>query len=275
VLCDPNFNLSIDTTNGIVNFYSPSISLFPNKYFWIFGDGDTSSANPVIHHYKKKGDYAVYFAVTSHNQNNSVWCQISTYKIINIPNTVVCAASVAFTMAPDSSAALTWNVTPVYLPTTASAIWYWGDGTSTSGFNPSHTYTIPGIYNICVAVTDTCGAIDTACITSNIMKSSNSSGLIYTVNVVSNFMPISSLSVKNIINDNIKLNIYPNPNNGSFKIESSAKGEYKILNSLGKEIKSIYLDGKNDIDLSLELSNGIYCIVGSSSGISRKMVVSK
>lgn len=42
--------------------------------------------------------------------------------------------------------------------------WYWtfGDGGSSAQQNPTHTYTTPGVYQVCLVATDTCGS-DTSC----------------------------------------------------------------------------------------------------------------
>lgn len=41
--------------------------------------------------------------------------------------------------------------------------WTFGDSSSESGENPTHTYAEPGIYDVCLTVTDPYGALDTEC----------------------------------------------------------------------------------------------------------------
>lgn len=43
-----------------------------------------------------------------------------------------------------------------------NATWYFGDNTTSTQFNPSHTYTQPGLYNVSLAVNSACGADSTA-----------------------------------------------------------------------------------------------------------------
>lgn len=84
--------------------------------------------------------------------------------------------------------------------------------------------------------------------------------------------------------ENIELlEVYPNPNNGSFKLEIIAKisnsSELNIYNSMGMQVYSqnVFLkSGLNSIDFSQEyLSNGIYILSINSNGkyFSQKIVV--
>jgi PKD repeat protein len=271
--CNANFIVSPDSSGGVW-FISNSIGVAPNtSYVWSFGDGTAGFGQSINHLYNSNGQYTVTLIISTVDSFNNIFCFDSTSNQVIIGT--ACNANATFTMAPDSTAALTWMAMPVYAPTTVSAVWYWGDGTSTSGFNPSHTYLAPGIYNICVIVTDACGAMDTACITSNIMKSSNGSGLIYTVNVISNFTP---LGIQNVINDNVKLNIYPNPSNGEFTISSKSETQFSVMNELGQIVKTEAINAANNFSVKVSgLNSGVYFIVANSQNTTyrKKIVVTK
>jgi photosystem II stability/assembly factor-like uncharacterized protein/PKD repeat protein len=277
--CDASFYYGPDSS-GVYLFLSTSTGVMPNTtYTWSFGDGSFGIGESTTHTYSIIGVYNVTLVINSFDPLTGNICTDS----ITIPANITyagapCIASVNFTMVPDTSAALTWMAMPVYAPTTVSAIWYWGDGTSTAGFNPSHTYLAPGIYNICVIATDACGAMDTACITSNIMKSSNGSGLIYTVNVISNFTPQGALSIKNAVLDNIKLNVYPNPNSGEFTISAKSETQFSIMNELGQIIKTNATNAANNFSVKVSgLNSGVYFIVANSQNTTyrKKIVVTK
>ncbi|MEZ4916905.1 MAG: T9SS type A sorting domain-containing protein [Chitinophagales bacterium] len=54
----------------------------------------------------------------------------------------------------------------------------------------------------------------------------------------------------NSINKSNNITLYPNPNKGSFIVETEEQTPYKIYDLLGKEIKSgVLKEGKNQIDL--------------------------
>jgi PKD repeat protein len=264
-----SFNYSIGA-GGLVTFNNISTGIPSNpNYQWVFGDliGYSNLANPQYIYTKNDS-----FKVTLVMQDSIIGCYDDTSIYISISNVIpICTASAYFEIEKDTTTSLKWRIIPTYSSSLLSAKWFWGDGTSTAGFYPSHTYASAGVYNVCLEVTDSCGAKDTLCNYNYVYKSANQLGAVISIDVVSNIIGglnfVRAASIEN-------LRVYPNPNNGSFKLESNTKGDFKIMNSLGREINSIYLDGMNDKDISLELSNGIYYIVGGS-GISRKIVISQ
>lgn len=72
------------------------------------------------------------------------------------------------------------------------------------------------------------------------------------------------------INDIIKLendiDIYPNPNNGEFKILANDNKEYKLYNAFGVEVKSFKLTKNEIYKVDLLLPNGIYYLQTINSG---------
>ena len=83
------------------------------------------------------------------------------------------------------------------------------------------------------------------------------------------------------INDphlNNLMKIVPNPNNGTFVIESSFKGDYSIVNSLGQTVLVMSLNSENNYSANIDkLSNGIYFIIGYNANqfVKQKIVVTK
>ena len=75
-----------------------------------------------------------------------------------------------------------------------------------------------------------------------------------------------------------KFIIYPNPNNGIFRIESAAASQISIINQTGQTIRQLSLAKANDFTITVsDLSEGIYFVVGQNDrGIFRqKVVISK
>jgi hypothetical protein len=77
----------------------------------------------------------------------------------------------------------------------------------------------------------------------------------------------------NEINDpNGKVNLYPNPSNGNFSIETEQDSEFKLMNQLGQVIQVINLTQENNFKTSVnQLSQGVYFISGN--GIIKKIIV--
>ncbi len=81
--------------------------------------------------------------------------------------------------------------------------------------------------------------------------------------------------IEEFTNNNEQLNIYPNPNNGSFVIEpsSATKQTMQVYDINGKLVLSQTINGKTSIDAS-SLNEGVYNIsLQSNEGIINKRVV--
>lgn len=77
--------------------------------------------------------------------------------------------------------------------------------------------------------------------------------------------------VKEYRNESVE--VYPNPNNGSFTINGSKMGHYFIINSIGQIVSEFFIDEqKQNINIS-NLPSGIYQIKGND--ISKKIIVLK
>ncbi len=77
---------------------------------------------------------------------------------------------------------------------------------------------------------------------------------------------------------NSQLSVYPNPNNGEFKLRSDLDITVSIVNELGQTVKTIELSDANNREMTVSnLSNGIYFVVGQNNSqvIKQKIVVTK
>lgn len=89
---------------------------------------------------------------------------------------------------------------------------------------------------------------------------------------------INTVGIENIVKNNNQLTIYPNPNNGSFIIESASEGVYLIINELGQTIQLVQLSSSNKYSMNIDnLNSGIYFIVGfnNEKQTKQKIVVTK
>ncbi len=133
---------------------------------------------------------------------------------------------------------------------TNATSWFWdfGDGTTSSEQNPSHTYETYGDYTVSLTTTNDAGCTDAA---------------IQTIDI--NDSTVSTESLEGDINT---LDIYPNPTNNnltvSIALENSTSLNIKLLDVLGRTIKTIeqdsFLSGEIVLDMS-SMQSGIYYIV--------------
>ena len=140
--------------------------------------------------------------------------------------------------------------------------WSWGDGSFSTGATPTHTYSSAGYYNICLAIHDAVGCIDTFCYNSYLNRLSSNSTMI-TVNVVNSVTGIS----EQLLNDHSLL-ISPNPSTGKIQITKSINNvapiQCEIWNVMGEMVFKTQLQTSNwKLEATLDVSflkKGIYII---------------
>ena len=188
-----------------------------------------------------------------------------------VGNTYSCAVSSA-TCTPaanfnllHASAAHTWNAYPAFSTNTTNAKWYWGDGSSSIGFHPNHTYSVTGTYSICVTAYSACG--DSAVFCRN-----NDTSAIY-INILNR----ATTGIEQVSGGNNQVSVYPNPTNGVLNVELgllNEKTEITIIDVLGNIVmQSIIYNLKSIIDIS-HLNKGIYFLrVETNEGTTIKKII--
>ncbi len=248
--------------NGLVNFSSTSTGTNAlTGYSWNFGDGNNGTGANTSHVYNN-GNYIATLNAVNYSVNPSC-SDTSSHSII--VNTNTCIANANFSIAPTATAQY-WNVIPAAPANVSSAIWTWGDGSSSNILYTSHQYSAAGTYSICLTVTVNCGATSYHCSSYYIFRSSeqDNSAMIY-VNVIDPyiFMANSNIEMKSIL-----YTIYPNPSNGDFNLNVSGLDyglvKVSISKIIGTQVFETEVEASNG-SLSKELhvnylSNGIYFV---------------
>jgi PKD repeat protein/uncharacterized protein YjdB len=125
-------------------------------YNWVFGDGTSSALSAPTHTYGTSGYYTVTLFAT-----NSKGCEgslvRSNYIHVYTPATVSFGSTHTFSCKPPAAVPFT-NSTTGTSPLTY--LWSFGDGTSSAGTAPTHTYTLSGAYSVKLKVTDGKGCVD-------------------------------------------------------------------------------------------------------------------
>jgi hypothetical protein len=136
----------------------------------------------------------------------------------------------------------------------ASFLWHFGDGNTSTAENPEHVYEQEGVYTVKLFVENNCG-VDSA------------------INVVE-FLKLNTSKIQQH-----SFNIYPNPSRGCLFVESTIQGNFyiQIINNLGQiicENKSIIDNQTTMIDVS-GIHSGLYYlrIVAESIDVTKKFIV--
>ncbi|MDT8357568.1 MAG: PKD domain-containing protein, partial [Methanomicrobiaceae archaeon] len=122
---------------------------------WSFGDGATSSAQNPSHTYTAAGTYTVSLTVAcadgTDTETKSGYITVRTpvpaAEFTAAPTTGTYPLTVAFTDQSNGDGITAWK-------------WDFGDGTSSTAQNPSHTYSVAGTYTVSLTVTNA-GGTDT------------------------------------------------------------------------------------------------------------------
>jgi PKD repeat protein len=177
-------------------------------------------------------------------------------------------------MSKDSTQTLTWNAYPSYPGNISAASWNWGDGSSSSGFYPSHTYSAAGVYTVCLSASVTCGNNTVTCVSSSIYKpaAGGEGGGMIVLNVVD----LATVGLKN--NNKTVIRIFPNPTTGLLHLQlpSGEQVSVVVCDVSGKTVFKSELSASGELDLST-LENGIYFIKASNSASewNHRVVLSK
>ncbi len=148
----PNAGFAANTTaaqtGDPVQFTSNSTG-YPSLYQWSFGDGSSSQNESPVHTYAAPGTYSVSLTVTNVGGTDSV--EYSDY--ITVVGEPLLAAS--FTAdATTGPTPLTVKFTDTSIGAITSWLWNFGDGSTSTERNPTHTYTIPGTYTVSLNVSN-------------------------------------------------------------------------------------------------------------------------
>lgn len=138
------------------------------SWMWDFGDGTTSNAQNPSHSYTSTGTFNVCL-IASSICGADTFCQ--SVIISCVPPTAGFSSSVT-----DSIATFINNSSANSIAYT----WTFGDGGTSTAVNPTHTYSAPGTYTVCLVVSNTCG-LDTICQTVTITCTNPTAG--YTVSI--------------------------------------------------------------------------------------------
>ena len=155
-----------------------------------------------------------------------------------------------------------------------SYTWDFGDGTTSNLPHPTHTYANNAIYSLCLNVRtasgDSCSFCQNIGIDSiGVLSRPTTGGFNINVQNAPNATGINQ-------NQTTNLNLYPNPTNGNFIIQTNSthKQVVNLYDINGKLVLTQIISGKTTVDASC-LSDGIYniSIIGNEGVTNKRLVI--
>jgi PKD repeat protein len=236
------------------NVNTPTVSFtdgstHATNWNWDFGDGDSSTTQNPTHNYLSNGNYTVCLIASNLCGADTVCSSI-----------MVCPSDPTAQFTHTSAV---FNASFTNTSTFAvSSVWNFGDGNSSTGSNPTHSYAVAGTYWVCLTSYDECG--DSAVFCDSVSIAGNA-GI-------------------NEITEIYQMNAYPNPTNGYANIgltsPENMNGKLYITDVTGKIVSTVYsgtfMSGASQYTLHTEeWEDGIYILVWETNQwkVSRKLIL--
>ena len=165
--CNVEFNYTVAASNvKEIRFNSSITTATPAdniSRLWRFGDGKESTEINPVHVYQQDGNYRVCLIIKT-----TSGCVKEICKLVEI-RTPKCEAKFIYEMLPATiSSTLGYTVrfnssTSISNDTIVSRTWLFGDGSSANTLDTRHTYTQPGLYNVCLVIKTRSGCESREC----------------------------------------------------------------------------------------------------------------
>ncbi len=201
--CSANFTYNIGA-NGLVNLYSTAnFTAIANMSFYWYSNGVLSytgaawAGTSTSISYTANGTYTVTLMVIG----TAPSCSNSANAVITVTNASGCILNASYfaNNLGGGNVNFTSNSTNTLVSSTYT--WSFGDGSTGSGANPSHTYTNNGIYTVSLTVSNSATCISTYAGTFSVCLSPVSAGFNYSfgLNGQVTFTSTSTPSGSNIV----------------------------------------------------------------------------
>jgi len=232
---DADFTATQTTPNGLAFDFTSTSTGNPASILWDFGDGATGTNAIEAHSFPAHGNYDVKLLVTNAcGETDSL-----------VQTVITCLAADAAFTATVQSDGKTVTIINSSTGTNLTSNWNFGDGSTATDEEPTHTYLMTGNYTITLTVTDACGQTDAQTQTVDI-----------------------SVGIAQV-NPLLNINVFPNPNNGeftiSYELQTDSEVSIRLFNFMGAAVYESAADKSQGahpekIEL-LHIPTGIYLLV--------------
>ena len=232
--CDASFDvIPINNTSTSFNFI-PAYNSPTAIHIWTYEYQGLAISFEPPYSFPAAGLYNVCHEVID-TLNNCFAFECASVLVNGVDNP--CSASFLFQQESPVN-----DLAYVFTPTQANAntfefIWYFGDGVTSTAYAPEHTFSGPGIYNVCLFLWNTvtgcqaslCNTIVVG--TPDTSNSSNIDGLVYAGNNLADF-GFAYLIKYDQVSNNLNLVALAAINNGYYMFQNVEPGQYLIKAAL-------------------------------------------
>jgi PKD repeat protein len=223
----PTPGFSFTTAGSTATFTNSSTAGTGAVYLWDLGDGNTSTQQNPTHTFAADGNYTVCLIV------NDICGTDSTCQTVVITTCSDPIALFSFAENPPGSGNIDFTQSSIATGNSTYS-WDFGDGSTSTDENPSHTYSSNGSYDVTFIIVDSCGT-DTL-----------------TGTVILTSLNVDELALSDI-------SVFPNPSNGIFNISTSLEmTEAYITDLSGKVVYTGELSGNEGAINAEQFANGAY-----------------
>lgn len=248
----------------------------PTSWSWDFGDGNVSEEQNPSHTYESAGIYIVNLTITTDNCESSSSMLIAAGENVDYEND--CFALFIPIFADDNpffidslgfEGVLFLNLSS---SPDGTALWDFGDGTTSTDFMPFHNYTENGTYEVTLTITSTNGCTNSFSATVNITSNEFLGSPQYSLTTAT---PKVETAIQ-------KVTAYPNPttNDVNIKFTLPQAGDYslQILDINSRLLNNTTQSGVAGMNIKTvktnNLENGMYFIkiISGQSSASTKII---
>ncbi len=156
--CHASFeSLQPDPNLQTIDFTDQSTSQgMIGSWAWDFGDGNTSTNQNPTHTYDEPGTYLVCLIIT--DDDGICTSHVCHHIVVHHPPAGNCHAAFSTHQPDPDQTIIDFTDESTNEGTIGTWAWDFGDGNSSSEQNPSHAYTDPGTYLVCLTITDDDGS---------------------------------------------------------------------------------------------------------------------
>jgi uncharacterized repeat protein (TIGR01451 family) len=265
--CTPKITVPTSGCSGIaMAFVVDTVNCKFTNGRWDFGDGTTSNVVNTTHVYNAIGSYTAVFYYINDCGEQKIGFPIG---IEQCP----CEVKPCFNYKSNSLAAQFYSNSTSNYPIVAYH-WNFGDGSWANGQNPVHTYTVGGVYKVCLTVyvdngmglCDCLTDANTICMEVTIKAGANLSG----TNCPQFVQPNPPTTPNTSFSTSRKMMAYPNPVSNNLTVvfdkqvsdTEGSSSQLEIYNLQGQLVKKQALDaGLDETKISMQqLQTGTYIL---------------